>query len=104
MKEAVKKQLKAKGDLQKLLQVGGELIPDGKVLEEVGLQDGSEIYAVLQKPGKIPEASLRVKKMKRTVTVKMSWMTTSMTWTTPGPRERGMHPWLWESGKRLLWR
>ena len=49
VKDAVKKQLEAKGDLQKLLQVGGGLIPDGSVLEEVGLQDGSEIYAVLQK-------------------------------------------------------
>ncbi|CAE7179999.1 unnamed protein product [Symbiodinium pilosum] len=49
VKDAVKNQLKAQGDLQKLLHVGGELIPGGSVLEEVGLQDGSEIYAVLQK-------------------------------------------------------
>jgi hypothetical protein len=50
VKAAVTRELwrvQAQGDLQKLVHVGGGVIADGQKLAEAGLQNGSEIYAVL---------------------------------------------------------
>lgn len=42
--------VQADGRLEKLVHVGGGVIPDGKKLAEAGLQHGAEIYAVLYQP------------------------------------------------------
>ena len=42
--------VQAAGRLEKLVHVGGGVIPDGKKLAEAGLQHGTEIYAVLYQP------------------------------------------------------
>eukprot|EP00435_Cladocopium_sp_Y103_P036766 s88_g9.t1 len=42
--------VQAEGRLEKLVHVGGGVIPDGKKLAEAGLQHGAEIYAVLYQP------------------------------------------------------
>lgn len=42
--------VQADGRLEKLVHVGGGVIPDGQKLAEAGLQHGAEIYAVLYQP------------------------------------------------------